>query len=91
MIFYEIVFGRIPVTYSRCFVTDIVKGWTGSDEFSVFGSTHKRKGVRMLEEVYAWVALHTLCIKQKDRLKIEVIREIIQKISEYLNDLYLIL
>ena len=65
MILYELLFRRIPVTYSRCFGADIAKGWNAPDEFSLFPRIYKKRGVRMIEEIYVWIALHTICIKQK--------------------------
>ena len=74
MVLYELLFDRIPVNYSKCFASDIARGWTSSEEFGVYPLLYKKKGARIVEEIYSWISVHTICIKQKDRLKIESLK-----------------
>lgn len=71
LILYELMFGSNPVSYSRCFATDIYRGWNIPEEFSLFPMVMKRRGCRIIEIVFSILAANSVRIDQSERLSLQ--------------------
>lgn len=84
LIIYEILFKKNPLSYSRCFAADIHKGWRIPDEFALFPVMHKKHGARVIELIVSILSLNSVCIKQKDRISIRQMGQIMELLQEFL-------
>lgn len=48
IILIELLMGKNPITYSKCFGMDIYKGWKIPNEFGVFCPTRAKRGMRLI-------------------------------------------
>ena len=82
---FEIFFRKMPVSYSRPFQTDIVATW--KTELMVIVNQRQKYGIPLVEDIITIVCLRLIKYSQEKRMKLQLVRSILDVIDDYLRDI----
>jgi hypothetical protein len=77
LILHEIYNKKNPISYSRCFSTEIYLGWTTTEEFSIYPNLRNKNGIKIISMAFAILTLNSVSIKQDQRISLYQMEKII--------------
>lgn len=67
MVLYEIFYRKQPLHNFKMKLPE-------QDEFVVLPALKQKKGLKLIEEVISWIAIHGVCMNQNERIKPNEVR-----------------
>lgn len=78
MLAYEILHKKPPFNYGDFIGGNIVEEWiSNTSDFEMYINKRKKRGIKLIEEMATLMSINCLNIKQKDRLNLNQMMEIL--------------
>jgi serine/threonine protein kinase len=82
---YELFFRKLPVSYSRPFLTDICLSW--KNELILTVNQRQKYGLALVDDIITIICVKMMKLEQEKRMKLPIAKRIFELLEEYVKSL----